>query len=66
MKINFAQWFVVMKFSLPVIRLEELFKWVVRNYTNGKDTGNLSKLFVIFATEITTDSLKLPVSLLSA
>ena len=47
MKINLAQWFVVMKLSLPVIRLEELFKWVVRNYAGGKDTGNLSKLFAI-------------------
>ena len=47
MKINLAQWIVVMKFSLPVIRLEELFKWVVGNYADGKDTGYLSKLFVI-------------------
>ena len=66
MKINLAQWIVVMKFSLTVIRLEELFKSVVRNNADGKETGKLSKLFAIFATKITTNSLNLPVSLPSA
>ena len=32
-----AQWITVMKFSLPVILLDELLKFVARNYTDGKD-----------------------------
>ena len=33
---SFSQWVVVMKFSLPVILLDELLKFVARNYTDGK------------------------------
>ena len=33
-----------MKFSLPVILLDELLKWVARNYADGKETGKLSEL----------------------
>jgi Ca2+ transporting ATPase len=33
------QWMVVMKFSLPVILLDELLKWVARNYSDGKEKG---------------------------
>ena len=31
-----AQWITVMKFSLPVILLDELLKFVARNYSEGK------------------------------
>ena len=37
-----------MKFSLPVILLDELLKWVARNYADGKETGKLSELVAIF------------------
>merc|ERR1712203_933171 len=45
--LSFAQWFVVMKFSLPVILLDELLKWVARNYADGKESGKWSELFAI-------------------
>jgi hypothetical protein len=38
-----------MKFSLPVILLDELLKWVARNYADGKDSGKWSELFAILA-----------------
>merc|ERR1712193_405859 len=34
--LSFAQWITVMKFSLPVILLDELLKFVARNYADGK------------------------------
>merc|ERR1712112_504959 len=34
--LSFAQWITVMKFSLPVILLDEGLKWVARNYQDGK------------------------------
>merc|ERR1719229_55833 len=34
--LSFAQWVTVMKFSLPVILLDELLKFVARNYSDGK------------------------------
>merc|ERR1711910_306877 len=37
--LSFAQWFVVMKFSLPVILLDELLKWVARNYADAIGEG---------------------------
>merc|ERR1719432_438528 len=33
--LSFTQWLVVMKFSLPVILLDELLKWVARNYADA-------------------------------
>ena len=36
--LSFAQWVTVMKFSLPVILLDELLKFVARNYAEGKQT----------------------------
>merc|ERR1739844_108798 len=47
--LSFAQWITVMKFSLPVILLDELLKWVARNYADGKETGKLSELVAILA-----------------
>merc|ERR1712050_347843 len=47
--LSFAQWFVVMKFSLPVILLDELLKWVARNYADGKESGKWNELFAILA-----------------
>ena len=41
---------VVMKFSLPVILLDELFKWIARNYGNDKETDKLGELVAILAT----------------
>merc|ERR1712198_553426 len=39
--LSFAQWVTVMKFSLPVILLDELLKFVARNYAEGKNqTGS--------------------------
>ena len=35
--LSMAQWMVVMKFSLPVILLDELLKFVARNYADGKE-----------------------------
>jgi Ca2+ transporting ATPase len=37
--LSVEQWMVVMKFSLPVILLDELLKWVARNYSDGKEKG---------------------------
>jgi hypothetical protein len=37
---------VVMKFSLPVILLDELLKWVARNYADCKETGELVVILV--------------------
>ena len=34
--LSFTQWVTVLKFSLPVILLDELLKFVARNYTDGK------------------------------
>ena len=34
--LSFAQWMTVMKFSLPVILLDEILKWVARNHADGK------------------------------
>ena len=55
-----------MKFSLPVILLDELLKWVARNYADGKETGKLSELVVILVAKIANNLLNLPVSLPSA
>ena len=38
-----------MKFSLPVILLDELLKWVARNYADGKESGKFGELFAILA-----------------
>jgi len=35
--LTFAQWVTVLKFSLPVLLLDELLKFVARNYADGKD-----------------------------
>merc|ERR1712012_1415067 len=37
--LSFTQWLVVMKFSLPVILLDELLKWVARNYADAIGEG---------------------------
>ena len=34
--LSIDQWMTVMKFSLPVILLDELLKFVARNYADGK------------------------------
>merc|ERR1712061_965094 len=41
--LSFAQWLVVMKFSLPVILLDELLKWVARNYADAIGEGFTKK-----------------------
>ena len=46
--LSWAQWMVVMKFSLPVILLDELLKFVARNYADGKE-GKSIKWFELFA-----------------
>jgi len=38
--LSVAQWMTVMKFSLPVILLDEGLKWVARNYQDGKGLTN--------------------------
>merc|ERR1712186_121723 len=47
--LTFAQWITVMKFSLPVILLDELLKFVARNYADaiGERQKNWSELFFI-------------------
>merc|ERR1712179_265135 len=48
--LSVAQWVTVMKFSLPVILLDELLKWVARNYSEGKGlTHKLHELAIILA-----------------
>merc|ERR1711876_59865 len=42
--LSFAQWITVMKFSLPVILLDELLKYVARNYADGKAEGFEQKM----------------------
>jgi len=46
--LSWAQWMVVMKFSLPVILLDELLKFVARNYADGKE-GKPTKWGELFA-----------------
>ncbi len=48
--LTFAQWMVVMKFSLPVILLDEALKFVARTYADGKDAPfKWGELFAIVA-----------------
>ena len=35
--LSLDQWIVVLKFSLPVLLVDEALKFVARNYTDGKD-----------------------------
>ena len=45
-----AQWVTVLKFSLPVILLDEALKWVARNYSDGKGMFNrLGEISAILA-----------------
>merc|ERR1711970_1532351 len=40
--LSFEQWMVVLKFSLPVLLVDEALKFIARNYTDGKNTlGNI-------------------------
>merc|ERR1712083_1247361 len=40
--LTFDQWMVVLKFSLPVLLLDEALKFVARNYTDGESLmGNM-------------------------
>jgi len=41
--LTFAQWITVMKFSLPVILLDELLKFVARNYSDVIGEGHGKK-----------------------
>jgi Ca2+ transporting ATPase len=47
------QWITVLKFSFPVILLDELLKFVARNYTDGKDQpfkwGELGAIIACFS-----------------
>ena len=45
--LSVAQWMTVMKLSLPVLLLDELLKFVARNYADGK--GLMSRLGEIVA-----------------
>jgi Ca2+ transporting ATPase len=48
--LSVAQWMTVMKFSLPVILLDEGLKWVARNYADGKGLNHrLHELAIILA-----------------
>jgi len=48
--LSIAQWMTVLKFSIPVILLDELLKWVARNYSDGKGLNHkLHELAVILA-----------------
>ena len=47
--LSFAQWVTVMKFSLPVILLDELLKFVARNYADGKEPIRWTELSAILA-----------------
>ena len=47
--LTFVQWITVLKFSLPVILLDELLKFVARNYADGKESGRWSEFFAIMA-----------------
>merc|ERR1712223_1524651 len=42
--LSFAQWITVMKFSLPVILLDELLKYVARNYADAIGEGFEQKM----------------------
>ena len=46
--LSIEQWITVMKFSLPVILLDELLKFVARNYADGKE-GLSTKWGELFA-----------------
>jgi len=41
--LTFDQWMVVLKFSLPVLLLDEALKFVARNYTDVEDMGKSKK-----------------------
>merc|ERR1712141_743046 len=42
--LSFDQWMVVLKFSLPVLLVDEALKFVARNYTDGKEGSSNSLL----------------------
>ena len=48
--LSIEQWITVMKFSLPVILLDELLKCVARNYADGKNhlTSRWAEFLAIF------------------
>ncbi len=39
--LSLEQWVTVMKFSLPVILIDEVLKLVARNYADGRSTSSL-------------------------
>merc|ERR1712113_333129 len=41
--LTFDQWMVVLKFSMPVLLLDEALKFVARNYTDVEDMGKSKK-----------------------
>merc|ERR1719154_574796 len=52
--LSFDQWMVVLKFSLPVLLVDEALKFVARNFTDGKSTmmnilSNWRELFALVA-----------------
>ena len=50
--LSLEQWIVVLKFSLPVLLLDELLKFVARNYADGKGASvwkEASAIVVAFA-----------------
>lgn len=39
--LNVEKWMVVLKLSFPVILIDEVLKFVARNYLEGKDTHTI-------------------------
>ena len=42
--LSIEQWMTVLKFSMPVILMDEALKWVARNYADGKNGSMFGRL----------------------
>lgn len=56
--LNVEQWMVVLKLSFPVILIDEVLKFVARNYLEGK-TNNMELLFFFLLILVLVNNFKI-------
>lgn len=56
--LNVEQWMVVLKLSFPVILIDEVLKFVARNYLEGK-TNNVELLFFFLLILVLVNNFKI-------
>lgn len=52
--LNFTEWMAVLKISFPVIVLDEILKFIARNYVDGERDGDTVKVKPIFSLKAVT------------